>query len=426
MELAGQDVLVLGLGRSGRSAAAFCAARGARVTAADERGPEAFSGDPRGELPRDVEVVAGGPFPDPADYDLVVPSPGVPLERYADRARRVAGDIELAGEALAVPIVAVTGSNGKTTTVTRLCAMLRAAGWRAEAAGNVGTPALSLVGRPLDCAILEVSSFQLEAVERFHPHVAVWLNLTPDHLDRHGDVGTYAAMKRRLFARQTGQDFAVVNDDDPVVRAATRDVAATRLAFRTRGPVAHGVALDGDGAVRVGPEGTRRFALGGAPADPDLALQSLASSTGLPHRCEPVGRFSGVDFVDDSKATNVGAAARALEGFDGPVLWIAGGRDKGLDFAPLAEVAARRVRRAWLIGEAAPALEEALAGRVSTRRVPDLARAVREAADAARPGEVVLLSPACASLDQFASYEERGQAFRRAVQAWADERTMRA
>lgn len=441
MDLAGRSVLVLGLGRTGRSAADFCVRHGARVTIADERTAPA----PGDELPEGVELRLGLPFPDPAGYELVVPSPGVPAARYAERARRVAGDIELAGAALSVPIVAVTGTNGKSTTVTLLAAMLRAAGWRAEAAGNLGTPALSLVGRPLDCAILEVSSFQLEAVEHFRPHVAVWLNLTPDHLDRHGSVAGYTAAKRRLFEQQTTEDWAVVNDDDPLVRAATRDLKARRLAFRTRGPVEQGASLDGSSVLLATPGGTRRIQLDGAlpggvdrenvlaaiaavqalGADPERALTALASYTGLPHRCERVGPFAGVCFVNDSKATNVGAAIRALERFEAPVLWIAGGRDKGLDFAPLAEAARGRVRCAWLIGEAADALEAALAGQVPTRRAESLEQAVREAADEAKASETVLLSPACASYDQFQSFEERGDRFRQAAHAWAAAREAR-
>jgi UDP-N-acetylmuramoylalanine--D-glutamate ligase len=219
MDLAGMEVLVLGLGVSGRSAARFCAERGARVTAADERrasDPSAMA--ELADLGPDVRVLDGQPFPDPADFDLTVPSPGVPPARYRAGARRVWGDIELAGRALSVPIIAVTGTNGKSTTVRLIEAMLRAGGLRAEAAGNVGIPALSLPGRPLDVAVLEVSSFQLETIETFRPKVAVVLNITPDHLDRHGDLESYARAKRRIFENQQPGDIAVLDFDNECVR----------------------------------------------------------------------------------------------------------------------------------------------------------------------------------------------------------------
>jgi UDP-N-acetylmuramoylalanine--D-glutamate ligase len=233
LELAGKRVLVLGLGLSGRSAAAFCAGRGARVLAVDERAEL-----PPPALPAGVEVQLGGALPDPGGFDLVVPSPGVPEERhraYRSSACRVWGDVELAARCLAVPVVAVTGTNGKSTTVRLLEVMLRAAGLRARAGGNVGEPALDLVGLPLDVAVLEVSSFQLEAVEALRPRVAVLLNVTPDHLDRHRSLEAYAATKARLFARQEPTDHAVVNGDDPVApRRPRRPHGARRLVGRRR------------------------------------------------------------------------------------------------------------------------------------------------------------------------------------------------
>jgi UDP-N-acetylmuramoylalanine--D-glutamate ligase len=432
-ELAGVRTLVLGLGISGRSAANFCAARGARVVAADERPASALAG--LDEISPAVELRAGTPLPDPADFDLVVPSPGIPRERYA-RARRAWGDIELAGRALRVPIVAVTGTNGKSTTVSLVEAMLRCAGLRARAAGNLGTPALSLVGQGLDAAVLEVSSFQLESVERFRPRVAVILNVSPHHLDRHGDLAHYAATKQRLLACQEADDAAVLNLDDPVVRAMA-GTAKSRVLWFTRGAVPESAVGFDSGAALVRLEGeTRRIPLEGMGlagahnlenalaalaavcalgADPRRAARALADFRGLPHRCEWVATRGGIRFVNDSKATNPVAAQRALESFPAPVIWIAGGRGQGEDYAALAEAAAGRVRQALLIGEAADALERALEGCVKTRRAAGLAEAVREAMRLARPGDVVLLSPACTSFDQFSSFEERGECFRREV-----------
>ncbi|MBW2313074.1 MAG: UDP-N-acetylmuramoyl-L-alanine--D-glutamate ligase [Deltaproteobacteria bacterium] len=435
--LANQRVLVLGLGVSGRSAAAFCSERGARVTAADERSADALG--PL-DLPASVATVVGVELPDPASFDLVVPSPGVPPSRYAGRARRVWGDVELAARNLAVPIVAVTGTNGKSTTVLLIEAMLRAAGLRAEAAGNVGRPALELVGRPLDVAVLEVSSFQLEAVDAFRPRVAVVLNLAPDHLDRHGDLAAYRDAKARIFANQEPDDVAVLNGADPAVDTLASRTRARVLRFHRDAPPAEpgaGCAWFDSGAIclRLGDELSRvpldglslpglhnvenvmaaLLAVSALGADPARAARALPDFEALPHRAEAIASREGVDWIDDSKATNPHAAGRALEGCDRPVVWIAGGRDKGLDYDSLAEVACDRVREAILIGEAAPKLAQALDRRVPCSDAGSLAEAVARAAHVARDGDVVLLAPACASQDQFENFEDRGRAFREAV-----------
>lgn len=438
--LAGRRVLVLGLGVSGRSAAAYCADRGALVTAADERSRAELG--PLEALEGRATLRTGRPFPDPADFELVVPSPGVPPARYAARARRVKGDLELAGEALSLPIVAVTGTNGKSTTVRLVEALCRAAGLRARAAGNVGEPALDLVGAPLDVAVLEASSFQLESTERFRPRVAVWLGLSEDHLDRHGSLEAYAAAKARIFAHQTAEDVAILCADDPRARALAPGLAARVQLYGRAGPFEEGAWWDAGAAVlRRGGE-TLRLPLEGAPpvagparenrlaallaacavgADPAKAARAFSGFAPLPHRGERVGEAAGAAWVDDSKATNPGAALAAIRGESAPLLWIAGGRDKGLDFAPLAAGAEGRVRRALLVGEAAEKLERALAGRVPCERVGTVERAVGRAAELAEPGDVVLLAPGCASLDQFRSAEERGERFRAAVAALAGE-----
>jgi len=438
-ELAGRRVLVLGLGVSGRSAARFCFEHGARVMAADERPASALG--PL-DLPPGVETSLGGPLPDAAEFDLVVPSPGVPPSRYAARARRVWGDVELAARCLSVPVVAITGTDGKSTTVLLLEAMLRAAGLRAEAAGNIGKPALELVGRPLDAVVLEVSSFQLETVEAFRPRVAVVLNLAPDHLDRHGSFEAYRDAKARIFARQQADDAAVLNDADPVVAGLAARTPARVLRFRRDRPPADagaGCAWFDAGAIRLRLGGTQaRIALDGLAlpgihnvenvmaallsvaalgADPKRAAAALPGFRGLPHRNETVASRDGVDWIDDSKATNPHAAASALESCSRPIVWIAGGRDKGLDFDGLVELACDRVREAILIGEAAPKLALALQGRVPCSTVASLGEAVRRAARVARSGDVVLLAPACASQDQFRDYQERGTVFREAVAA---------
>ncbi|MEZ4332837.1 MAG: UDP-N-acetylmuramoyl-L-alanine--D-glutamate ligase [Myxococcota bacterium] len=454
VEWTGRDVLVLGFGMSGRSAAAYCARQGARVVVADERPaaamPEAAS------LPPGVEGRFGRPFPDLERFDLVVPSPGIALARYAGRAKRAWGDIELAAQALAargVPIVAVTGTNGKSTVVRLIEAMAQAAGLRAKAGGNIGVPALELLDAPLELAVLEVSSFQLESVETFRPCVAVLLNLSPDHYDRHGDMAGYLAAKARIFARQGPGDHAVVNGDDAFACSAPIPEGVERLYFfrtdptgtappersaRARAWIAgDGIALRRGGRAETIPladapglalqrENVAAAALALAaladtlPIDLARAAAALPAFQGLPHRCVRVAERSGVVYYDDSKATNLGAAARSLETMTRPVVWIAGGRHKGADLAPLAASARGRVRVALLIGEAAPELERALAGHVPCERVGELAKAVARAAELARPGDAVLLAPACSSFDQFRSFEDRGLQFVAAVKRLAD------
>ncbi len=440
-DLESQRVLVLGLGVSGRSAANFCAAQGARVVAADERPAESL-GDLTGLDPQ-IERVIGTAFPDPAEFDLVVPSPGVPRERYADRARRAWGDLELTYRALSVPILAITGTNGKSTTTSMVEAMLRAAGVRARAAGNLGAPALGLVGEAIDWAVLEVSSFQLESTDSFRPRVAVVLNLSPDHLDRHGDLAAYGRAKARILARQQPDDVAVLNFDDPWVRELAGETRARVLPFRTAGPLDRGVWFDaGSVVLRLSEAPPVRLSLDGlrlagghnrenavaalaataaTGAEPAKAVVALDSFSGLPHRAEEVGRVRGVLFVNDSKATNPGAALRSLRDFRAPVIWIAGGRDKGLDLRELAHSAATHIRAAVLLGEAAPTLERLLEGRVEVHTTGSIEEAVRCAAGLAGSGDIVLLAPACASQDQFRDFAERGDRFRAAVCALGDE-----
>jgi len=435
-DLSGRRVLVLGLGLSGRAAARFCAERGARVVAADDR--PASQLEALETLSGLAELRLGPDAPGPTGFDLVVPSPGVPAARWAGAGCEVAGDVELAGAALRVPVVAITGTNGKSTTTLLVERLLRAAGLRAEAAGNIGRSALDLVGRPLDVAVLEVSSFQLEATTDFHPRVAVVLNVTADHLDRHGSFGAYRDAKARLLRPLGPGDDAVLSADDPVVREMARASRARVRWFSQCEALADGACLDAGGiCVRDG-DATLRVPLEAWPlagvhnrenllaallavralgADLERAVRALPEFRPLPHRMELVAVRGGVSFVDDSKATNVGAALRSLESFPGPVIWIGGGKDKGLDFRPLGPVLKERARAALLVGEAAPKLESELAGDLECRSVGTVARAVEAAAALAKPGDVVLLAPACASLDQFRSYAERGACFRDAVAA---------
>ncbi len=431
MEWRGKRVLVLGLGRTGRSTARFLAGRGAEVVAVDENPVPRPTANTPG-----VRWICGEPFPDFAAFDVVVPSPGVPPARYADAAAvaTIRSDIEIAAAAVPARRVAVTGSNGKTTTVLLLEAMLRAAGLRARAAGNLGVPAVELAGEALDVAIFEVSSFQLEIGQTLRPDVAVALNLDADHLDRHGSFEAYAAAKARLFAHQRASDWAVLNGDDPAVVALADGSAARCRLFSTRRAVPDGAWLEA-GTIAFPKAGrTLRLAL---PESSGLAAESLLAGAlccdalgvdvvaaarawpsfpAPPHRREQVAEIDGVFWVNDSKATNPGAARYALEHCRGPAVWIAGGRDKGgLELEALIDAAAKQVRAAVWIGEVSERLERATAGRFPTHREADLDAAVARAARLARPGDTVLLSPAFASFDQFRDFEERGECFRAAV-----------
>lgn len=432
--LHGKHILVLGLGLSGRSAAAFCHERGALVTACDERTADNLPGIDT--FSSYTELRLGEPFPAPAAFDLIVPSPGVPAARYAGSATPAWGDLELFYRAGSVPIVAITGTNGKSTVTMLTNAMLQTAGLRSEAAGNIGKPALELLAMALDVAVLEVSSFQLDTTEKFAPHVAVLLNITPDHLDRHGSFAEYIDSKARILKNLSANDFAVLNFDDENVRALAKETCATVLGFSLKATVPHGAWWDAGVITLQTPTATLRFSLTNAHlsglhnienilasllaayamgADPQRAWQALANFAGLPHRTQFVSTVRGVTFINDSKATNVGAAARALAGYTHPIVWIAGGKDKDLDFTALAPIAKAHVRAAILIGQAAQKIEKALGGAVPVQHAPNIDTAVRHAAQIAHPGDIVLLSPACASFDQFKNFEDRGEKFSAAV-----------
>ena len=458
-------VLVYGLGASGTAASRLILALGARVVGVDSRPAEAIDLDGLTGTGDAFEVHRDEDLRElPPDVDAVVVSPGVPLDRpLLEEARRrglpVLAEVELAFAYLPGPVVAITGSNGKSTTTALTGAMLREAGFDVAVCGNIGPPlsaeidAADLVAakRGEDAAqarsprrlyVVEMSSFQLEAIDRFRPRAAAFLNLAPDHLDRHGDVAGYTAAKRRIFENQTADDVAVLNADDPLSRDTA--VRSRRRLFSLRQPVEDGCHLvrgaDGDEVVEVDAETGERTPLFRAsdallPGEHNLAnamaaallaramgasaddcRRALASFHGLAHRTERVAEADGVTWYDDSKGTNPAATLGCLRGFpDGSVHLILGGSDKGSDFRDLTETVAAKARRVYLVGETAPKIEEALGGAVPVVRAGTLDRAVAEAADAARPGDVVLLSPACASFDQFDNFNHRGDEFQRMV-----------
>jgi UDP-N-acetylmuramoylalanine--D-glutamate ligase len=406
--------LVVGLARSGEAAALALARRGVPTIGADSD-----AGLDTGRLVEGgVEVRLGTEEVALLDgVDLLVKSPGVPGESPLPTAAREQGipiwsEVELGFRLLRNPLIAVTGTNGKTTTSELLGAIFRAAGRSVAVAGNVGRPVTGFDGAlaPEAWVVCELSSFQLEDIHRFKPRVAVLLNLEPDHLDRHGTYDAYRASKLRIFENQTEADFAVVPADFPAVPGG-----AVRIDFRSDDPLPADPLIPGDHNRENAAAATA--AARAAGIGDDAIAEALRTFPGVAHRLELVGEIDGVRFVNDSKATNTAAARRGIASYPGePLRLILGGSLKGESFEELAETLPANVRSIDLIGEATEELAAALgrAGRVY-RRSGDLSTAVGAASGDAQPGDIVLLSPACASYDQFRNFEERGDAFRRLV-----------
>jgi UDP-N-acetylmuramoylalanine--D-glutamate ligase len=431
--------VVAGLGASGLATARYLTARGDDVIVLDSRA------DPPGlaalstELPG-VRIELGTLDPRWLDgAERLVVSPGlmtdIPLIGDArQRGIEVVGELELFARVAPAPVIAVTGSNGKSTVTTLTARMLAARGLDVLAGGNLGPPALDLLDSAIpDFYVLEVSSFQLETTESLRPRVAAVLNVTADHIDRHGSLEAYAAIKSQLLA---AADTAVFNHDDRLVSLMARshrdvvpfsvaqtltagwsilDDAGERWLARDGAPVMRAAELALAGTVGEANALAALALTERCGGDPRPALDVLRQFEGLPHRLQHVAKIGGVDYVDDSKGTNVGASTAAILSMGRPVVLIAGGLAKGADFAPLADVAEGRLRAAILIGQAAEALDGSLGGVTRTVRAATLEAAVRLAAGAAEPGDVVLLSPACASQDMFRDYRERGERFARAV-----------
>jgi UDP-N-acetylmuramoylalanine--D-glutamate ligase len=400
--------LVVGLARSGAAAARMLLSHGA-VIGVDRDRPESPAGV-EAHLESDGLELLGR-------VECVVKSPGVPNEAPVIVAARergvpVLGELELAWRLLPNRFIAVTGTNGKTTTTELLGAIHREAGLPAAVAGNVGTPLSSLVGEVDDRAVIvcEVSSFQAEDSEAFAPETALLLNLDEDHLDRHGTFDAYREAKLRVFANQTGEHVAVAPPGLALPGSARRVVFGDPADLPL--PVEE-VRLRGRHNLENAMGASAAALASGVPAD--AVARALRAFTGVPHRLEEVGTVGGVLYVNDSKATNVASALRGIEAFDGGVHAILGGSLKGGGFEGLRGAVASRCRACYLIGEAAERLERDLAGAAPLRRCGDLESALRAASAAAAPGDVVLLSPACASYDQFRDYEERGERFRALV-----------
>ena len=431
MKLAERSVLVIGMGRSGKAALDLLRGAGARVSAYD-RDPSRLA-----DLPGDVQRHSGDTPPALDAFDLAIASPGVAL--LPDE--RIVPEVDLAAEHLRSTLIGVTGTNGKSTTTALIAACLRESGMNAQTGGNFGTPLCALVETPPEYVVAELSSFQLERARRLRPRVGVLLNLAPDHLDRHGSLEAYASAKARLADLQRPGDTLVFNADDPWAREVRARDGVERLGFSERSAQGDGAFVESDHLVlaRAGRCALRlplarlsraarvplanalaaAAAAHAAGAETEAISGALGRFEGLPHRGVEVCTRRGVRYVDASKATNPAAAAVSLRAETGPLVWLAGGRNKGLDFGGLS-AAARGVRVALLFGESAPALAESLAGVCPTQRVARLADAVGRAAEIARPGETVLLAPACASFDEFRSFEERGARFAELARSQSD------
>ena len=447
MELKGKKVLVVGLGKSGLAAALFLRRHGAQVTVSDMRSAAALAKEIPALLEHGISVESGGhgllTF---RRQDLIVVSPGVPMDtpelvQVKAFGLPVIGELELAAQFLKGSILAITGSNGKTTTTALTGEILLAAGIDTQVGGNIGVPVVDLIEKSTDASwsVLEVSSFQLESTHLFHPRIAVILNITPDHLDRHGSFENYALAKERIFAAQTAVDMLILNADNARTAEAAPRTAAQVYWFSLENDVSQGAWVqDGQIVFRASDNGAIEpiVALKGIPlkgthnVENVLAAVCAARLAGAPveaiakavqgfraveHRLEYVATINAVDYYNDSKATNVDAAAKAIAAFPECIHLILGGKDKNSNYADLSDLLRKRVKTVYIIGSAAEKIESQIRGMVPIVSCETLDKAVAAAAKAARPGDVVLLSPACSSFDQFENYEHRGRVFKQLV-----------
>ena len=447
MDLKNKRVLVVGLGKSGLSAAMFLRAQGARVTVSDSRSAVALAKEIPALLEAGIMVESGGhgllTF---RRQDLIVISPGVPMDtpevkQVVAFGLTVIGELELASRYLLGEVVAITGSNGKTTTTTLVGKILSDAGLPTQVGGNIGLPVIDLVAKstPETVNVLEVSSFQLETIEEFHPRIAVILNITPDHLDRHGSFEKYVAAKERIFERQGPGDALVLNGDDRVTQMSAARAKSEVFWFSGTKAVRRGAFVRDGVIVWVEKEGgvtepimpVSEVHLKGAhnienvlaavcsarlaKVSAESIRASVATFTAVEHRLELVRKLNGVEFYNDSKATNVDATMKAVASFNKGIHLILGGKDKDSDYGTMAELLKERVKAVYTIGSAAEKIERQLHGVVKMVAAGTMQTAVTEAAKAAAAGDVVLLSPACSSFDQFENYEHRGRVFRQLV-----------
>lgn len=453
MELKGKKVLVVGLGKSGLAAALFLRHQGAQVTVSDVRSADALAKEIPALIEEGIAVEAGGhgllTF---RRQDLIVVSPGVPVDtpelvQVQKFGLPIIGELELAAHYLRGKVLAITGSNGKTTTTSLCGEILQTGKLPVQVGGNIGLPVIALVedSREDGWSVLEVSSFQLETTYVFHPQIAVILNITPDHLDRHGTFENYAAAKERIFARQTAEDALLLNADDEVAKSAAARATNTRVFWFSRQRVVRQGAFIHEGVIHFRPSEQEKaepilrvdeIPLKGvhnvenvlaavcatrlAGIDAAAVRQAVMNFRAVEHRLEFVAVINGVDYYNDSKATNVDASVKAIEAFPGGIHLILGGKDKNSDYRQMRSLLKERVMTVYTIGAAAEKIHTHLEGAVPIVSAGTLEEAVSRAGAAAQPGEIVLLAPACSSFDQFENYEHRGRVFKELVLARRD------
>jgi UDP-N-acetylmuramoylalanine--D-glutamate ligase len=447
MEVAGKKVVVVGMARSGIAAAKFLAARGAKVLVSDAKPARSLTAEIAQLTTLGIDYEVGGNnVTSLLVADFIVVSPGVPLQIAPLQTAQAAGklligEVELAARFLQGKLVGITGTNGKTTTTALIGELLVSAGFATQVGGNIGTPLIDLAtqSQPAGVTVIELSSFQLETTIDLRLNVAVWLNITPDHLDRYASFDDYYAAKKRLFLNQQTTDYAVLNYDDPLVRVMSAATPAQTIYFSRLTELETGVFLrqgemiyrtiEGQEQVLLTPAQDIRLAGNhnvenvmaavatgiALAADPGALRRGVQNFRAVEHRLELVTEINGVRFYNDSKATNVDAAIKALEAFEGNLIVILGGKDKGSDYSVLRSLVQEKVKHVLLLGAASDKIAAALANSCPLHRVATMDDAVATGLSLAQPGDIVLLAPACASFDMFDNFEHRGRVFKAAV-----------
>ena len=450
MNIEGKRILVVGLGRTGLALARFLKTKAARVTVTDAATEKELKSNVQLLIDMGIHMELGQH--QAASFraaDLILLSPGVPhtlepIQKGREKGIPVLGELEFASRFIDQPMAAVTGTNGKTTTTALLGEMLNRSGIGVFVGGNIGNPLIGYVakGQPAQAAVIEISSFQLDTIDTFKPRVAVLLNISEDHLDRYPDFNAYVESKGKIFQNQAPEDIAIINRKDSVSREIVKGIRSS-IWYVNAQSESHGAVIEEDRIVFHTPvTGTfslnrsdvrlsgrhnlenvaaaclAAFAMGGTL---DGCRSALNAFMGLPHRQEEVAIINGVRYVNDSKATNVDAVQKALETYEDPVILILGGKDKGGEFKRLIPLIQQKTKQVILSGEAVDTIAGAFGQEIRSESVSTIAAAVRRAREFAAPGDVVLLSPGCTSFDQYESYEERGEDFRRIVNAWHKE-----